>query len=717
MHTRLLLVLAALPLMLPLHAAAPPAPPPDLASQPANTWVKRTPLPGAPVSPRMGYEATIGYDPRAKLLIRWGGHNQGGGGEQNAETWTYDPVSSRWALKQPNDAPPGVCCGQQNVFDVARGRFVRFASFSGSHGWQWSREIALKNSSAWTYDLATNTWRDMRPLPEPRTSPLRCAAYDTDNEVIVIFGGEGNTEGTVVYDSYANAWTRMQPPTQPAFRSGGSMAYDEANKQFILFGAQSSDDPHTWAYSLTDNRWTDLKPAKLPPTNKNDAVLTYDPINKMVLAVLRVAVGKGDKEKAHLETWAFDVGKRAWTKMNPSREPTPSGNRARLLTFLPDHGVALLENRTHPPTAPAEQQVWTYRYAFSPADRDPPLGPPTGLSLTAGKEEMSLEWKRPSKATARYVVYRGEGEQPWKADLRRIGVVKAREGEGPKFVDRTVKPGVVYHYAVAAEDAKGRAGKMSRRARSQPPLVEEVVASVKSVKEVGLSWKAVQGAVGYHVERAAVEVWSEDELNREKKRTPPLKEPSVAAVRRIGPFETLTKDLVKEAKWTDRVDLEKPAKVEGKAIWERRLGKDEVDNGEAYRFAVYAYRVRAVNALGVKGGPSPYVLTIPSAPQHVFSRETGQTCDLKWAKNPESDLKGYRVYRLDGRFNNQPVSRLTAEPIAKTTFSDEKAGKVARRYHVVAVDAIGQEGVPSAPVWFEREWKSYYGPFVGEWHQ
>jgi len=36
---------------------------------------------------------------------------------------------------------------------------------------------------------------------------------------------------------------------------------------------------------------------------------------------------------------------------------------------------------------------------------------------------------------------------------------------------------------------------------------------------------------------------------------------------------------------------------------------------------------------------------------------------------------------------------------------------------VVAVDTLGQEGFPSAPVWFEREWKQYYKPFVGEWHQ
>ena len=117
-------------------AAAGPPGPPDLGGQPANTWVKRSPRPGGPPSPRLGYESSWGYDPRSRLLIRWGGHNQGGGGEQNAETWTFDPATARWALRQPNDAPPGVCCAQQNVFDPARGRFIRFPAFSGSHGWQ-----------------------------------------------------------------------------------------------------------------------------------------------------------------------------------------------------------------------------------------------------------------------------------------------------------------------------------------------------------------------------------------------------------------------------------------------------------------------------------------------------------------------------------------------------------------------------------------------------
>src|SRR5262249_32723993 len=101
--------------------------------QPANSWVKRSPLATAPLSPGMGYEASFGYDPVAKVVIRWAGHTQGGGGEQNAEPWTYEPATAKWTLKEPNTSPPGVCCAQQNVFDTNRNRFLRFAGFSGNH--------------------------------------------------------------------------------------------------------------------------------------------------------------------------------------------------------------------------------------------------------------------------------------------------------------------------------------------------------------------------------------------------------------------------------------------------------------------------------------------------------------------------------------------------------------------------------------------------------
>src|SRR5262249_39765857 len=153
-----------------------------------NTWVKRSPVPGGPVSPGMGYETSLGYDPVARRGIRWGGHNQGGGGEQNAETRAFGPAPGRWAPGGANTPPPGVCCAQQNVFAPVGGRFLRFPAFSGSHGWQWFREIYLSNSSLWAYALPSNTWRDLRPLPAPALRPLRCASWDAEHQVAVVFG-------------------------------------------------------------------------------------------------------------------------------------------------------------------------------------------------------------------------------------------------------------------------------------------------------------------------------------------------------------------------------------------------------------------------------------------------------------------------------------------------------------------------------------------------
>jgi hypothetical protein len=60
---------------------------------------------------------------------------------------------------------------------------------------------------------------------------------------------------------------------------------------------------------------------------------------------------------------------------------------------------------------------------------------------------------------------------------------------------------------------------------------------------------------------------------------------------------------------------------------------------------------------------------------------------------------------------------LTPEPIAETAFADPQAGSGTRRYYIVAADSLGQEGMPSAPVWFNREWQQFYEPFAGPWHQ
>ncbi|HUE71908.1 MAG TPA: hypothetical protein VMP01_13565 [Pirellulaceae bacterium] len=604
-----------------------------LTSIPPNTWVKLSPLESTPPSPRLGYEGACVWDAKHQVMIRYGGHNQGGGGEQGSEIWTFDPLAAKWTIREPNTSPPGICCGQQNVFDPVSGRYIRFPAFSASHGWQWMREVYLNDSSVWTYDLGENKWRNMRPLPTAHPRPLRCASYDTDRRVIVLFGGEGSHEGTWTYDPWTNEWKKMSPPEEPAPRSGGNMAYDQKHKLHILFGAQFDDDQHTWAYDLAKNEWRDMQPPQMPPTDKNDAVLTYDASAGQVLAIAKVTTGKDEEATHALETWAYDAGENRWTKMNPQREPDPTGNRARQLMFAPELGVALLENRAHGKVN--EQQIWAYR--LPPGDKGAGVRPP------------------------------------------------------------------------AAKPA------------AYPPLVVDVVVSVIDQRHVEISWQAPLGAeiTGYLVERAPVEVLSEDQLKRLKSQTPPLASPSVGLIRRIGKFERITKAPVSETRFSDTlVSLGQKSAIDGEPIEERRVHDEELDaSGREYACAVYAYRLRFLDAVGGASGPSPATFTIPSAPQHFFAKEEGTACHLKWEPNPEKGIAGYRVYRMDGRYNKDPIVRLTEQPIAKTSFTDPDAGKGTRRYYVVAVDALGQEGFPSSPVWFNREWQPFYEPFVGEWHQ
>jgi hypothetical protein len=447
---------------------------------------------------------------------------------------------------------------------------------------------------------------------------------------VVVFGGEGSHEGTLIYDPWHNEWRWPEPAVEPAPRSGGNMAYDAARKLHVLFGSQFTDDPHTWTYDVATNRWRDMKPPAMPPTDKNDAVLTYDPINEVVLAIVKVTSGEGDAERHDVQTWAYNAGGNEWTRMHPASEPESGGNRRRNLVFAPELNLAILENCTG---RPREQQIWTYRYADS-----------------------KTEYK-PSRAET----------------------------------------------------------------RESPPIVDEVVVSVLAKNRIELSWKSPASArlAGYHVERAVVEVWSEDQLPRLKGKTPPLGSPSVGAIRRIGRFQRLTDKPLEVVEFTDRtIDLSSPQVIEGEPIYDSRMYDEHLDrSGRHYGLGVFAYRVRAVDDAGRVSGPSPASLTLPSSPEHLFSREDGETCRLRWAANPEKGVTGYRIYRMDGRWNKDPMSRLTPQPISETVFADRAAGRRTRRYYVVAVDALGQEGLLSSPVWHRREWRAYYEPFVGEWHQ
>ena len=687
----------------------------EALQQQPNTWVKRSPLPGGPPSPRLGYEGACVYDTLRRVMIRYGGHNQGGGGEQGSEIWLFDPRTARWKLMLPNTSPPGVCCAQQAVFDPIAGRFIRFPAFSGNHGWQWFREIYLNDSTIWVYDPGTNRWTNLRPLPAPRVSPLRCASWDEEFQVAVLFGGEGNREGTVVYDPYTNQWHWMRPKQQPPFRSAGNMAYDARNKVHVLFGAQFSDDPFTWLYSLRENRWERRRPEPSPPSNRNDAVLCYDRLSGKIVALIKVTSGQGEQAEHRLQTWTYDVAANRWTRMHPPREPDASGNRARQLMFAPYLNVVLLENRVgRRERAAPEQQIWTYRLAPRPTTR--PLPQVRGLRARTTNDRVILSWNAVrDDRVGTVVIEHAVADVPWQA---RFTTIATLDPATTRF-EHVPKLHGVPLYRVRCVDRQGRRGPPGRFVRAQPRIIERLVVSVLSHTSVRLSWQPPAQAddvAGYVVERAPVAVWTNAQLARIAEQTPQGPSPAVGMIRAIGQFQVIAASLRAPHYLDEEIDLSQPVSVTD-ALFRRKLSRGHLRDARSYPWAVYAYRVRAINRLGIRSGPSPYVLTIPSSPQFVFSREDDRQCRLKWAANPEESVVGYRVYRMDGRFRGSPVRAIHTGLIRTTRFVDQAAGQRTRRYYVVAVDRLGQEGAPSAPVWYRREWQRFYEPFVGQWHQ
>jgi hypothetical protein len=293
--------------------------------------------------------------------------------------------------------------------------------------------------------------------------------------------------------------------------------------------------------------------------------------------------------------------------------------------------------------------------------------------------------------------------------------------EATSFRDTGLTPSTAYSYQVRLAGGREPAA-ASLIVRTQPPVVLDAMASVLDAKNIELRWpkSAAADVVGYHVERANVGVESAHQVAAIESRYRPVPDTAVGAIQWIGHFLRLTQKPVAETRFVDTaVDLTSCPHTRDKSsvAFRRRSRETNVPPGKPYPLAVYAYRLIAVNRLGVESGPSPLVFTYPAAVQHVFAKEedNGRT-RVRWAPSQQRTA-GYVVCRYDGRWDKDTISRLTPQPIQATEFLDERAGSNTRRYEVVAVDVLGQEGEPSQPVWGRREWRKYYAPYVGEWHQ
>ncbi len=199
--------------------------------------------------------ATVTYDAAHDVVVMFGGDSDGYCPmSTNNQTWIYTPTSNSWSEVMPSVSPPGRSFGHAGAYDSKR-RVVWIFGASGQYG-------HTPRNDLWTYDAGANTWQNRSAAGAPSVRGDASIAYDSTNDILLVFGGRMNWDeplrnDTWIFDITARTWTPVSMPNQPTgMRAGDMVEYDPTRNVFILF-----TNDGIWYYRYKG----DLPPQDLTP--------------------------------------------------------------------------------------------------------------------------------------------------------------------------------------------------------------------------------------------------------------------------------------------------------------------------------------------------------------------------------------------------------------------------------------------------------------------
>jgi hypothetical protein len=190
-------------------------------------------------------------------------------------TFSYDPAKREW--KQIHDPsvkqqPPALLLWSSLCYDPVNKQVLLFGGGGINR--------ADGRPHTWALDVTTDRWRRLDLEVEP---PARCNSrmvYDSKNQVIVLFGGDGQDRGladTWVFDGKTQKWAERKPSTCPHPRSCHGMAYLEKASVVLMVGGKAVTDyrntkrlsNQVWVYDAGKNTWSPVE-AEIPETDGSE---------------------------------------------------------------------------------------------------------------------------------------------------------------------------------------------------------------------------------------------------------------------------------------------------------------------------------------------------------------------------------------------------------------------------------------------------------------
>jgi hypothetical protein len=311
--------------------------PPGEMAVPENKWVKVAEVPADPLGRELepGRGAFWCFEPTGGVLLRYGGYTPT---DCNA-LWTFDLAKRKWenplkvdyAWPPPVDRP-GAGAWWSTAWDAKR----KVVWLCGGSGVAARKQAALFND-VWQYDPAKKAFAAMKSKGFPAFSAGCRIAYDSKNDLLVrapAYDGEWgamcNRDTTWVYDPNKNAWDGRKTPGGPKNALATAFVFDPASGKCVYFKPAGDSGPgETWTFDAAGSKWEKLASQENPP----GAVVPgacYDPDNKLVVLYGGVGGAKGGYGYLHRgggvqlhETWALDVGKGQWKKLDVGAPVVP----------------------------------------------------------------------------------------------------------------------------------------------------------------------------------------------------------------------------------------------------------------------------------------------------------------------------------------------------------------------------------------------------------
>jgi N-acetylneuraminic acid mutarotase len=191
-------------------------------------------------------------------------------------------------------------------------------------------------------------------------------AYDSVENVVILFGGITSSEMTVtndtwIFDCDTREWTEVHPSVVPLARYGHVMTYDMSiNKAIMAFGNNYDVGflNDTFTYDVSTNTWSEIECIGAPGHLKWPSMV-YDSINgRNILfggCIMYPSYAAVD------DTLVFDAETSTWTNLEPAQAPEP-----RLipgLAFDSKHGVVVLHGGINAGGDTKFGDTWIYSYA------------------------------------------------------------------------------------------------------------------------------------------------------------------------------------------------------------------------------------------------------------------------------------------------------------------------------------------------------------------